>query len=239
MDPAVRSLVLSRRARAAARLALALLLTAALGCATFEPLPAYPVRPARAYASAQTRGALAVAIEPVLDGARSERSLGTDLLRDEGLLGVLVVVENRDAAASWLLLPDAVSLAAVVPIAPEVPDVEGASILAGRVGEAADFAIGMAGLALPPVGLLYLGFATLSGRSVSQSRFVRHRLLRTALTAHTVSPGERVHGLVSFPLEMLRASGAPARLAVELTDPATQAVERFEFALDVPREDAR
>jgi hypothetical protein len=204
-----------------------------LGCASWKPLPAYPVRRAAAYPSAQSRGALVVAIEPLLDPARSERSLGTDLMRDEQVLGVLVVVENRHPSESRLLLPDAISVVAPMPIAPAVPDVERDSPIAGNAAAAADTVLEITAAIFPPLLLGYIPLATVMGRSVSASRFVRHRLLAASMHAHTISPGEREHGLVFLPLAELRAAGDAVTLVVVLTDPAMRAVDRFEFPLDL------
>jgi hypothetical protein len=207
---------------------------ALLGCARWQPLPAHPVRSAASYPSAQTRGALVVAIEPLLDPARAQRSLGTDLLRDEQVLGLLVVIENRDPDASRLLLPDAVSVAAPAPVDVVVPDTERESLVARDAAAAADTLLEITAAVFPPLLIGYIPFATVMGRSVSASRFTRHRLLRASLRAHTISPGEREHGFVFLPLSELRAAGEPVALVVDLTDPSTRAAERFEFPLEVP-----
>ena len=127
-------------------------------------------------------------------------------------------------------------MAAAVPVASDVPDFEAAHPLSGAAGTAAQTALLVGGMGFPPLLIASLGYNVFAGHSVTQSRFRRHALLAASLGAHTVSPGEQVQGMVSFPLAKLRALGGPALLVVALTDPVSRAVDRFEFAVDVPGE---
>jgi hypothetical protein len=180
------------------------------GCATrrFEPVP---VRPAAEYPGSVTEGRLRVAAEAITEAGASRRHFGVHL-RSLDVLPVLIVVENDDPERSFLLRPEWVVLVGTAPIARA-----GSGSAAG--GDGPSRSASTARRDTP----------ALEGRAAE----IRHNLLATSLHASTVSPGERVSGVVHFQLARPLRGGEPVAIEVALLDLATQEERRLRLSLAV------
>jgi hypothetical protein len=91
---------------------LSFVLIGLLGCATAH-ITQLPVRPTSEFTLRQAKGGVRVAVDPVLEGARSKSLFGTDLYAGESILPVLVVVENGTDSRQIFLEKDDIRLSPV------------------------------------------------------------------------------------------------------------------------------
>ena len=221
------------KARAPASRLLALALAACTAACASTTLPPYPVRAANDYATAQAVGDLVVAVEPLLDPGESERAFGFDLLRDQQVLAVLLVVENRGDRRSFLVPADAVEAQLASEHAPDPSQGAAKKHLASL---AAATALNVGAIFFPPLILASMTLTNATGTRVTESAVSRHVLLTTAWRSHTISPGQRESGLVYFPLAELPKDATSIELVVAARDVFTHEESRFSFDVPVPAE---
>ncbi len=192
-----------------------------VACATLE-LPEYPVHAPGEYANTVARSGLVLAVEPIVDGATSQRYFGTDL-GDANIVPVLVVAENR-STASFLLDKNQIELLTPKPALEEAVSEGGAE--AAMTASVAALGVGM--VAFLPLAVAAIPAMFAVGKELSDLSATEHQLLTSELQSTTLSPGKRAHGFVYFQLPADREL-AQLGLTVPFVDLERQRTERFEF----------
>ena len=181
------------------------------GCGTVH-LANYEPRQLERYASFRADGGVAVAADAVTDRGELKRYFGEDLMSLE-TLPVMVMIENRNATTSFVIVVDRITLRSEdVPQAREDPAGPHSSQAVATTGGA----LAAAGVLAPPLAVvaapLVLGIG--SGM-VLRSNTIRHNLLDKQLRSDTLSPGQFTRGFLYFRLPKVDATSARLSLHVE------------------------
>lgn len=172
------------------------------------------------YAYVQIQDGLAVAVHPAVVEAEQDTYFGTSLLSD-GILPVLVTVENRTATSSFILLTDRVFF-----VKAGVSAESGAAD--AHVGRpTAAHAWAFTGAALGAVVPLLVGAAM-----VSKSNAVRHNFLSKEFRSDTVSPGQTARGFLYFQIPEEEDTAGSWKMHLEVFEPVLRQVKNFDFSVD-------
>ncbi|MGH9873332.1 MAG: hypothetical protein ACRD9S_12830 [Pyrinomonadaceae bacterium] len=189
--------------------------------ASAQKFPDYPVRSASQYSSCQTKNGIRVAIEPVGEKDKQKKHFGTSF-ESQGLLPVLVVLENDSASSSLLLQRDLVTF--------RIEDDQtkgysgGAASVRSKTGEVVAVA-GAGGL------VMFIGLKMIAGASE-----VKQNILVKELRSQTIAPGKAGSGFLYLPVGKPRKEKRKGTLMVAVSlDDKDEAI-RFTFDLEVPNE---
>jgi len=190
----------------------ALCLAAALGLSSCGvAIPDYPERPISDYSSRQTRGNVIVAARAVVDPIETHRYFYSDLVSD-GILPVLVVIENRDPQASYIISKEQCAL------------VDSTRVTTGDV---VDDGLAATALASPVVPLPFVGDVAILNNENALENFESKEMKLL-----TISPEEKIQGFVYFPIRRGQSDLSEQRvLRVRLRKAGTEEV--LEFSLPI------
>lgn len=194
-----------------------------------QKFPEYPVRSASQYSSSQTKNGIRVAIEPVGDGDQQKKYFRTKL-ESQGVLPILVVLENGSDGSSLLLRRDLVTYHLKDQ---QTTAISGAAPSArSKGGERAALGAGVAlattsamGVALP---LMFIGLKMIAGASE-----VKQNILVRELRSQTIAPGKSGSGFLYVPVGKPGASKRVVVLNVPLSLDDSSETLVFAFDLEV------
>jgi hypothetical protein len=202
-----------------------------IGCSTMR-LPSYSPLPFDQYPSGTTIDGLSLAAFPLTDQKEVEEFFGADLL-SEGILPVLIVAENQNDTASFVLRPDRVSLGDLSdPVTSEfLPE----SSTVAQFSESSSvwllplLAAGPAGLVAYAVSAPIL--TTVGAKSSSDVAEIQYSFAKKALGADTLSPGGAANGFVYFELPPTESESNSWVLRVEALNLSTGEQRTYELQL--------
>lgn len=187
-------------------------------CATMS-IPETKVRATESYQlKAQMRGLL-VAVHPVTDENEIKETFRTALL-DKGILPILVVAENRDPSASFVLAKNKVAVVSRESL--ERATAQRKRVTAEEPG-ATMAAVGSVVFSLPLViaGLKMSSDAQVIERNLGDKEFY----------SRTVGPGQKAYGYIYFQLAQGTTALEQHDILVEAVDSSTG--EAFTFAFPI------
>lgn len=188
-------------------------MVAVTGCVTIES-PDLTIQPVAQYSLHQVKGDLFVAVEPFRDKEKVSKHFGTDLLSD-GILPVLVVIENHNRTSSFVSLKEKFSFTI---LDQSISRRETESLLA-PFPETAATILGT-GLVTNPIALHF---------STNASK-IKHNLTTKELRTKTIPPGSSQHGFVYFKLRDKDDITTNSVVSVKALNLQTDEVITFIFA---------
>ena len=187
-------------------------LLGSLAC-TAAKIPELQVESPATYPLHTEFNGLKLAVDPYLDPARVEGFFSVDLLA-EGIVPILLVIENSSEAQGYRILRDNVALLQAEGTLATQSEVTGSQQLNQQLGQAETLGGAWAGAATPlPLGYAYnLGpgaaFAAIGAYAVftefSATRkkdVLEYSILETQLMDKTLYPGQTLSGFVYFRLD--------------------------------------
>jgi hypothetical protein len=190
----------------------AVCLAAALGLSGCGvSLPDYPERPVSSYPSRQTQGDVTVAAHAVVDPIEARRYFHSDLVSD-GILPMLVVIENRDPQASYVISKEQCAVVDPTRV---------------TTGEVVDDQLAAAALASPVVPLPIAGDVAILNNENALENFESKEMKLL-----TISPEEKIQGFVYFRIRRGESKLWEQRaLRVRLRKAGTEEVVEFSLPL--------
>jgi hypothetical protein len=174
------------------------LLLKSAGAAIF---PDYPVHRVSDYKTTTSEGGLALAAETVDDLQTQKKYFSTELT-PKGFLPVMIVMENRSAADSFVVQKSGIAYGASSLSTPDARS---------KTGER----LGVASLAA-----LSLGGALIAAKLISNASKVQQNIVTRELQSRTLSPGSTAHGFLYVPVPK-KAEREPIRLRIPVTRVST------------------
>ena len=195
------------------------------GCTTMN-VPPMTIGSVESYPlNSEARG-LVVAVHPVTSEAEVDATFNSDLL-GKGVVPILVVIENRNPSASFVIAKDQVavvdtsSAASTTSALPKV-----ASSTAGGATQAAGF---VAILAAP---VLAVPLVVAGLKMASDAQVIQHNLADKAFYSRTVGPGEKAHGYIYFQVPKGTELAGHHHVLIEVRDSATNEPLTFDFPIE-------
>lgn len=175
------------------------------GCTTLE-IADIPDQPIKQYKYTTVTDHFSIAVYPFFDEKESKQYFGTYLL-DDGILPVLVAIENRSQSSSFIIEKEKCSLG-------EATAVDDANGLSSSTPSAVVSNVGLGiAIANPIVGFsVYL----LAFKGYSESEMIRHNFMKKELQRQSISPGKEVRGVVYFKLPDEFISNPAKRLSLNI-----------------------
>jgi hypothetical protein len=167
------------------------------GCSAVQ-LPEYTIQPFDNYEYKEIKEGLAIAIVPFTSREGVEKQFGANLLF-EGILPVLIFVENRSPKSSYILFKDRVWLTPGL-LLPDGTSVR-ERLTSDRIAQALTFGafVGLAaGFAVPGPALLALPLGFASDKMKADADEIKYNLAIKELHTRTVSPERSVSGFAYF-----------------------------------------
>jgi hypothetical protein len=201
------------------------------GCSTMKVSP-LTTGSADSYTQHEQKNGVLVGIRPMTDKREIEDMFKINLL-EKGLLPILVVVENKSPAASFIIAKDKVFC---------VKEASGSAIRKQRekvtsgTGEALSNAggvmVALGGFAAPllVVGapLLFTGMQQASNASV-----IEYNLADKEFYSWTPGPGEKAQGFVYLQFPKGSPPSGNYHVVAELKNPATGEITTFDFPVNL------
>jgi hypothetical protein len=176
------------------------------GCATLTMPPNVPVDNVSKYNLSVEKEGLAIAVDPFFEKDRLKRFFDTDLL-DNGILPIMIVVENNSKNDGYILDKNSFSIAMKSQPTSDSEKTTDPSISLNRKEiDALNYsAIGLIGTSLiigPPI-LLVPGLIAdfYAGKKYVDNRKINDNLLKKAFIDKTVYPNDSHSGFVYFKLK--------------------------------------
>ncbi len=189
------------------------------GMAAAQEFPEYPVFSASEYSSCQTRNGIRVAIEPLGEKEKQKKHFGTSF-ESQGLLPVLVVLENDSIGSSLLLQRDLVTYRSEDDLTKEYAG--GATSVRSKSGEVIAVA-GAGGV------LMFVGLKMIAGASK-----VKQNILVKELRSETIAPGKVGSGFLYLPVGKPGLGKRKGKLTISLSLDDRQEAIVFTFDVEVP-----
>jgi hypothetical protein len=198
--------------------------SAASGCATMS-VPKDVAKSADAYEQRTTKNGLTVAVHMIRTGAEMDQVFNTDL-RADGILPILVVVENHNDSSTFVIAKQKISLV----------DSEGRrEIEAQRRGATspADNVVGAAGVGLYVLSPILGAPLLIAGLKLSSdAQIVQHNVRDKEFYSQTLEPGQSVHGYVYYPWSTTAPVTTARYIVLETTDSVSGETVRFSLPID-------
>jgi len=193
------------------------------GC-TAARLPEYPSKTINDYGEHKSNGGLTVSVHPMTDPQETKQYFGTNLLHSD-VLAVLIVVENHNPSASYIVLRDHICLVDAGKEGHGRTRVgnNDAAIVARLVAMAAGFAVPGGGIALMPVVFSL----------ESDAAEVRRNFAAKEWHQETISPGECKRGFAYFQLPKDHPWPMDVLLRIGLSDPIAGTTSTFDYAIHI------
>lgn len=185
-----------------------------------DKFPEYPVRSASQYSSCQTKNGISAAVEQVGDKDTQKKYFGTSL-GSQGILPVLVVLENASESGSLLLQRELVTYRIGEDQAKNTSG--GPESVRSKSGE---------GLAIASMGgplLMFIGLKMIAGASE-----VKQNILVKELRSQTLAPGKASNGFLYVPLGKPGSEKRRVSLSIPLSLDDKQEAQLFTFNLEIP-----
>ena len=181
--------------------------------------PEYPVLSASQYSSCQTKNGIRVAIEPLGEKEKQKKHFGTSF-DSQGLLPVLVVLENDSMSSSLLLQRDLVTYRSEDDLTKDYSG--GATAVRSKSGEVIAVA-GAGGV------LMFIGLKMIAGASK-----VKQNILVKELRSQTIAPGKAGSGFLYLPVGKPGTRKRKGKLTIPLSFDDRQEALVFTFDVEVP-----
>ena len=207
------------------RIASVALALVAFGCLRDLPVRAPSLGAAR-LGIAHTHEDVRVAIDPIYDAARSESYFGVDT-SELGLLPILVSIENRGDATSYLVDP------ATFAVRGADARIVGSSLPVDTdpTKTASDVTTGL--MFVPVLGVAAwaasIPLNTVRFQDMWNASVTRQQIAATQLRAQTLSPGETEDGIVFVAFDARSAARGPITLVVQISDFSGRGLPAFEL----------
>jgi hypothetical protein len=202
------------------------LITFLNGCST-PRLPKYEAQPPSQYSYSYVKDGLVVAIHPLMSKQETEKYFGTDLL-SANILAVLVVAENQNDSASFILSKDKVSLKAGEATAGSATGHR--QVGDPSAGEALGAAANVGALAIVATALVSIPLGLLAGDMISDAGVIRRNFTTNELQTKTLSPGQKVQGFVYFQLPAKHNLLPQWAVHIEAVNLSNRGANTFDFA---------
>ncbi len=196
------------------------------GCTKMQ-IPDYPILPFEKYEyTISTLDGLNIAVHPIFDEEESSEYFATDLL-SSNVLAMFVQIENNNPISSFIIYRDRISLSNNVSAssAQELLD-QIASLTPGHTVQSLG---GASTLFLPPLAIFLL---PIGGIMISNAAERRHNFAVMELHTQTLSPGERTHGFVYFPISVENRSSGKGYIRFEVYDLNSKETNIVELGFD-------
>lgn len=189
------------------------------GMAAAQKFPEYTVLSASQYSSCQTRNGIRVAIEPLGAKEKQKKHFGTSF-ESQGLLPVLVVLENDSISSSLLLQRDLVTYRSGGDLTKDYSG--GATSVRSKSGEVIAVA-GAGGV------LMFIGLKMIAGASK-----VKQNILVKELRSQTLAPGKAGSGFLYLPVGKPGSGKRKGTLTIPLSLDDKQEALVFTFDVEGP-----
>ena len=192
------------------------------GCSTMKVTP-LTTGSADSYTQHEQQNGVVVGIRPMTDKGEIKDIFKVNLL-NKGLLPILVVVENKSAAASFIVAKEKIAV---------LCDATGASSTSQRKAVKS----GTAGTVVGITGAVLLGAGSVAGapfaivgmKMASNATVVQHNLADKEFYSRTLGPGEKAQGFVYFQYPKESPPAGNYHIMVELKNSATGEAVAFDF----------
>jgi hypothetical protein len=188
------------------------------GCATMK-VTEFHAQPVATYAVKAEQKGLSIAAHPMTAREEIKKAFRKDL-REKGLLPILIIAENHNSSASFILAKEKVF----------VKNVETDTNELGRRGKVASSTAGeataLAGAAVTSPAMVIIGL-----KLASDAQVVEHNLSDKEFYSRTLGPGQKAQGFIYFQLPKDASLSDKHRVVVEAVEAATRETLTFTFNL--------
>jgi hypothetical protein len=182
-----------------------------------------------AYAQHAEKNGLVVAVKPFTDEKEVHDTFKMNLL-SKGLLPILVVAENHNPSASFLIAKEDVYV--LNELEGGTNNSRGKNVTANlESGATAVGTLGALATAVSPVG--GLGIVMIGAVMASNGAIIQNNLEDNLLASHTLAPGEKQQGFVYFEIPKKTPENAVYHVVANVKDAATGKAEIFDFVVDL------
>lgn len=196
------------------------------GCRTMA-VPKLTAQKADAYEHHVEKDGLVIGVHALTDKSEVKQMFNVNLLNN-GVVPILVVVENRSANSSFVVAKDKVF---VVSEATGNTNISERKEVASGAGGQTMATIGAVGLVVSPIAAGPLLLAGL--KMASDATVIEHGLRDKEFYTRTLGPGQKTQGIIYFQFPKKTLPSGKHRLVAQIKSPITSEVTPYEIEVDL------
>lgn len=182
---------------------------------------------AESYAQHEEKNGLQIGVRPMTDKQEIKDMFHINLL-DNGLLPILVVAENGNPTASYIIAKEKVFVVNETSGVTNVSQIEGIRTGSGGQAMAAAGAVLVAAGSLAAAPLLFEGL-----KMASDATVIQHNMADKEFYSRTLAPGEKAQGFVYFEFPKKSPPSGNYHIMADIKNSATGEASAFDFPINL------